>query len=171
MWIYPPELLPLKLRSRGNAIAVVSQWLWTFLVVEITPPMITNIGYKSYIVFAVFNFVTVPIVYFTYPVSVLKTASAFRQLCGWFQGMRTDNVGQETCGLPLEAVDLLFADRDGKRPSIFRVARESRNKEYLASIKLTLQERAIEREEAKVELHGEKAETLALEGGPDTAKA
>lgn len=46
MWIYPSELLPLKLRLRGGALAVVSQWLFTFLVVEITPPMITNIGYK-----------------------------------------------------------------------------------------------------------------------------
>jgi len=61
-WIYPSELLPLKLRLRGGAIAVVSQWLWTFLVVEITPVMITNIGYKSYIVFAIINFVTVPFV-------------------------------------------------------------------------------------------------------------
>lgn len=82
MWIYPPELLPLKLRSRGNAIAVISQWLWTFLVVEITPPMITNIGYKSYIVFAVFNFVTVPIVWFTYPVSLRKRSGCRRtELC------------------------------------------------------------------------------------------
>ncbi|KAI7410523.1 putative hexose carrier protein [Hortaea werneckii] len=32
MWIYPPELIPLKLRSRGTAIAVVAQWLFTFLV-------------------------------------------------------------------------------------------------------------------------------------------
>lgn len=39
----------------------------TFLVVEITPPMITSIGYKSYIVFAVINFVTVPVVWFCYP--------------------------------------------------------------------------------------------------------
>jgi Na+/melibiose symporter-like transporter len=34
MWIYPSEILPLKLRLRGGALAVVSQWLWTFLVVE-----------------------------------------------------------------------------------------------------------------------------------------
>jgi hypothetical protein len=79
-------------------------------------------------------------------------------------------MGQETCGLPLEAVDLLFADRDGQRPSIFRVVRESRKKEYRASIKLMLEERALEREEAKGELHGEKAEALAVEGGSDAAK-
>lgn len=115
MWIYPSEMLPLKLRLRGGALAVVSQWLWTFLVVEITPPMITNIGYKSYIVFAVINFVTVPIVYLTFP---------------------------ETSRLPLEAVDLLFADRDGKRPSIFRVVRDSRNKAFMADIDRILEERA-----------------------------
>jgi hypothetical protein len=119
MWIYPSELLPLRLRLRGGAIAVVSQWLWTFLVVEITPPMITNIGYKSYIVFAVINFVTVPIVYFTYP---------------------------ETSRLPLEAVDLLFADRDGKRPGLLQVVRDSKNKDHMAMIQKTLQERAAVRD-------------------------
>lgn len=115
MWIYPSELLPLKLRLRGGALAVVSQWLFTFLVVEITPPMITNIGYKSYIVFAVINFVTLPVVYFCFP---------------------------ETSRLPLEAVDLLFADRDGQRPSILRVVRDSKNPQFLADIQTQLQERA-----------------------------
>ncbi|KAK3637098.1 hypothetical protein LTR56_013830 [Elasticomyces elasticus] len=116
MWIYPSELLPLKLRLRGGAIAVVSQWLWTFLVVEITPPMITNIGYKSYIVFAIVNFVTVPFVYFLYP---------------------------ETSRLPLEAVDLLFADRSGgRRPNILEVVRDSTNKAFMADVHATLEERA-----------------------------
>lgn len=66
MWIYPSELLPLKLRLRGGALSVVSQWLFTFVVVQITPPMINNIGYKSYIVFAVINFFTIPCVWFFY---------------------------------------------------------------------------------------------------------
>jgi MFS family permease len=115
MWIYPSELLPLKLRLRGGALAVISQWLFTFLVVEITLPMITNIGFKSYIVFAVVNFATLPVVYFCYP---------------------------ETSKLPLEAVDLLFADRDGQRPSLFQVVHDSQNPEFIAEIQRQLQERA-----------------------------
>ncbi len=47
--------------------------------------------------------------------------------------------------MSLEAVDLLFADRDGKRPSIFRVVRDSRSKEFLAKMESTLQELARER--------------------------
>lgn len=89
-------------------------------MVELTPVLITNIGYKSYIVFAVINFATIPVVYFFYP---------------------------ETSQLPLEAVDLLFADRDGQRPSIFRVVRDSRNKEFMAGVHAQLQERATERAE------------------------
>ncbi|KAH0398309.1 putative hexose carrier protein, partial [Aureobasidium melanogenum] len=115
MWVYPSELLPLKLRLRGAALSVVFQWLATFLVVEIVPPMISSIGYKSYIVFAVINVATIPIVYFFFV---------------------------ETSKLPLEAVDLLFADRDGKRPSILQVVRDSKNKEYMAGIVSRLHQEA-----------------------------
>lgn len=120
MWIYPSELLPLRLRLRGGAIAVVSQWLFTFLVVEITPVMITDIGYQSYIVFAVINLATIPCVYFFYP---------------------------ETSRLPLEAVDLLFADREGKRPTIFQVVKDSTNEEFMEGLRYRLLENAKERAE------------------------
>jgi hypothetical protein len=99
----PSELLPLHLRQRGAALTVIIQWLTTFLIVEITPPMVTNIGFKSYIIFAAINLAAIPMVYFFFP---------------------------ETARLPLEAVDLLFSPReDGKQPSIFRVVRNSTNKE------------------------------------------
>ncbi|KAK9455920.1 putative hexose carrier protein [Dipodascopsis uninucleata] len=115
MWVYPSELMPLKLRLRGGAIAVISQWLFGFVVVEITPPMIDSINYKAYIIFAIFNFITIPIVYYCFP---------------------------ETSKRPLEVVDLLFADRDGKRPSIFRVVRDSTDKGYIEMIEKQLEERA-----------------------------
>lgn len=136
MWIYPSELLPLKLRGRGAAIAVISQWLFTFLVVEITPPMITNIKYKSYIVFAVINFATVPLVYFTFP---------------------------ETRQMPLEAVDLFFADRDGKRPSLWRVVRDSTNPEFVAEVQRQLQERALTRADIDEKMPEETTEQLEIE--------
>ncbi|KAJ5591948.1 hexose carrier protein [Penicillium hispanicum] len=135
MWIYPSELLPLKLRLRGGALAVVSQWLFTFLVVEITPVMITNIGYKCYIVFAIINFATVPLVYFCFP---------------------------ETRKMPLEAIDLFFADRNGERPSLWRVVRDSTNKEFVAGVERQLQERARYRADT-LEAAEHKARQLELE--------
>jgi sugar porter (SP) family MFS transporter len=101
MWVYPSEILPLKLRVRGGAIGVISQWAFTFLVVEITPSLVQNLHWKSYIVFAVLNFVAIPVIYFFFP---------------------------ETNQLPLEAVDLLFIDGPQK-PNIWEVAKRSANKE------------------------------------------
>jgi len=52
------------------------------MIVQITPPAIANIGWKTYIIFAVLNACWVPIIYLFFP---------------------------ETKGLELEAVDSLFS--------------------------------------------------------------
>lgn len=140
MWIYPSELLPLKLRLRGGALSVVSQWMFTFVVVEITPVMIDNIGYKSYIVFAIFNLCTLPLVYFCYP---------------------------ETTRQPLEVIDLLFGDKeDGTRPTIFEVVRNSKNKEFVKRIDEQLKENARLRDENENILDESKAEIQHVEKDP-----
>lgn len=80
-FVYPAEILPLKIRAKGTAIAVAADFLGNFLVVEITPPAIENIGYKTYIIFAVFNVISAMICWFFYP---------------------------ETAGLSLESIDSIF---------------------------------------------------------------
>lgn len=88
MWCYPSEILPLRIRQRGSALAVVWQWLITFLVVEITPVGIQNIGWKLYIVFCILNWATIVVVWFWYP---------------------------ETSGKTLESIDFLFASQTSLR--------------------------------------------------------
>jgi MFS family permease len=81
VWIYPPEILPLKTRAKGASLAAAADFLGNFLVVEITPPALKNIGYKTYIIFAVLNVANALIVWAFYP---------------------------ETAGQTLESVDNLF---------------------------------------------------------------
>lgn len=81
---YGPEILPLAHRSKGIGLATAFLWLSTFVVIEIVPVAIENIGWRTYIIFAVFNLAFVPMIYFLYP---------------------------ETAGFSLEAVDLTFMDR------------------------------------------------------------
>ena len=66
-WLLPPEYAPLAIRQKACALATASNWIFTFLVVEITPVSISSIGWKTYVYFAVFNFAFVPLVYFFYP--------------------------------------------------------------------------------------------------------
>jgi hypothetical protein len=88
MWCYPSEILPLRIRQRGSALSVVWQWLITFLVVEITPVGIQNIGWKLYIVFCILNWASIGIVWLWYP---------------------------ETAGRTLERIDFLFASQTSLR--------------------------------------------------------
>lgn len=66
-WLYNAEIMPLHLRSRGAAITTSSNWIWNFATVMITPSLMTDQGWKGYLVFTVFNFCFVPIIYLFYP--------------------------------------------------------------------------------------------------------
>ncbi|KAJ5094320.1 hypothetical protein N7456_010181 [Penicillium angulare] len=66
-WLLPAEYAPLAIRTQAAALATATNWICTFLVVEITPVSIANIGYRTYIYFAIFNFCFLPLIYFFYP--------------------------------------------------------------------------------------------------------
>ncbi|KIJ64328.1 hypothetical protein HYDPIDRAFT_175665 [Hydnomerulius pinastri MD-312] len=80
-WLYPAEISTTRIRARGSSISSLSNWLSTFVIVQITPPAIANIGWRVFAIFAVFNALWIPIVYLFFP---------------------------ETKGLELEDVDHIF---------------------------------------------------------------
>mgnify|MGYP002717965208 CR=1 FL=1 len=52
-WLYPAEIVPLRIRAPTNALATSANWIFNFMVVMITPVAFANIGYKTYVIFAV----------------------------------------------------------------------------------------------------------------------
>lgn len=66
-WLLPSEYSPTPIRAASAALGSASNWIFTFLVVEITPISIKSIGYKTYIYFAVFNACFIPLIWFFYP--------------------------------------------------------------------------------------------------------
>lgn len=52
-WLWAVELTPLKTRGPANALATAANWLANFVVVLIAPVAFNNIGYRTYIIFAV----------------------------------------------------------------------------------------------------------------------
>ncbi|KAH8778025.1 sugar transporter-like protein [Hyaloscypha finlandica] len=67
VWVYPSEILPLRLRQRGSGVSTACNWIFNYMIVQITPPALNNIGYKTYIIFAVLNACWVPIIYLFFP--------------------------------------------------------------------------------------------------------
>lgn len=85
IWVYGPEILPLKHRAKGEGLATASLWLSAFVVVEIVPKAISSIGWRTYLIFACCNLAFLPFVYFFCP---------------------------ETAGLTLESIDVCFMDQN-----------------------------------------------------------
>ncbi|CAG7922132.1 unnamed protein product [Penicillium olsonii] len=86
-WLYPAEITNLRIRTQANALSTSSNWMSNFLIVMITPPAFKNLGYQTYIMFAVFNAALIPAVYFFFP---------------------------ETKGRTLEELDIMFASAHAK---------------------------------------------------------
>ncbi|KAM0789147.1 hypothetical protein ACM66B_003200 [Microbotryomycetes sp. NB124-2] len=82
VWVYPSELLPTKVRARGTALATMCNWGVNYAVVQIFPIAITNIGWKTYIIFTVFNACFVPIMWLFYIETKGKTLEEIDLLFG-----------------------------------------------------------------------------------------
>lgn len=90
-WLYAAEICTLQLRARGAAMASAGFWIINFAVVEFTPSAIDNIGWQTYIIFAVFNIVFIPTVYFFFPETTnlrLEDVDYLFELKGWTAGAR-----------------------------------------------------------------------------------
>ncbi|KAF7563569.1 hypothetical protein G7046_g582 [Stylonectria norvegica] len=81
-WFYPSEINTTRVRTRMQAIASGWNWMSVFAVVKITPIAFANIGWRTFIIFAVLNAAFLPLVYCFFP---------------------------ETKGLELEDIPLLFS--------------------------------------------------------------
>ncbi|KAK5942454.1 hypothetical protein PMZ80_005019 [Knufia obscura] len=84
-WVYATEILPIRVRAQGTALAVFNNWIWVFLIVMVTPTLVANLQWKTYLIFMAFNFGFIPVIYFLFP---------------------------ETKGLTLEKIDFLFLKED-----------------------------------------------------------
>jgi hypothetical protein len=95
----------LKWRHINAALAVMSEWLFTFVTVIMAPSGIANLGWKVYIIFIVFNAVQIP---FGKPRAMLLSPTCEKELTVplvWF-------LCPETAGKTLEELDTLFVDSD-----------------------------------------------------------
>ncbi|KAL1644645.1 hypothetical protein SLS61_008696 [Didymella pomorum] len=72
-WLYPTEINSMAMRTKGAALGTATNWIFNFMVVEITPPGISSLHWKFYIIWCVFNFAFIPTVYFFYPETAGRT--------------------------------------------------------------------------------------------------
>lgn len=59
--------MPLRHRSHCAALSTASNWIFNYMIVQITPVAIANIRWKTYIIFFVLNMVFALIIFLFYP--------------------------------------------------------------------------------------------------------
>lgn len=52
-WLYPAEIVPLRIRAPTTALSTSGNWIFNFMVVMIAPTAFKTIKYKTYLIFAV----------------------------------------------------------------------------------------------------------------------
>lgn len=64
-WIYIGEIFPSRIREVGIAAGAASQWLFNFVMSQITPHAISNLGaWKTFLMFFIFNYAIIVYSYF-----------------------------------------------------------------------------------------------------------
>lgn len=66
-WLYPTEINALEMRTKGASLAMSTNWIMNYMVVQVTLPGIENLQWRFWIIWAVICFAFIPITYFFYP--------------------------------------------------------------------------------------------------------
>lgn len=72
-WVYPPEILPLRVRGKAVAITTSANWIFNFALSYFTPPAFVNIQWRVYIIFGVFCTAMAIHTFFLFPETAGKT--------------------------------------------------------------------------------------------------
>jgi len=72
-WTYPSEIYPTKIRAKAVSLSTASNWFWNCVLAFAVPPLLTNINWKMYMIFATFNGCALIHMFFTAPETKGKT--------------------------------------------------------------------------------------------------
>lgn len=63
-WLYQSEIFPNRIRELALAIGTSTQWLFNFVFSQATPHAVDNLGWKTFLMFCIFNYALVVYVWF-----------------------------------------------------------------------------------------------------------
>ncbi|KAK9372293.1 general substrate transporter [Lipomyces chichibuensis] len=72
-WIYPPEIVPLRIRSMSVSLALATNWTTNYALGFGVPPLLRSIRWRLFFLFGSFNLLAAVTVWFTAPETKLRT--------------------------------------------------------------------------------------------------
>ncbi|KAL1936245.1 hypothetical protein VTP01DRAFT_379 [Rhizomucor pusillus] len=87
-WVYGSEIFPLRVRAKAMSISTSANWMCNFIIAQITPPMLGNITYGTYIFFACFCFISFFFVWFLVPETKGRSLEEMDEIFGGSSALR-----------------------------------------------------------------------------------
>jgi MFS family permease len=53
-WVLVSEIFPTRLRAYGVGLAAATQWLFNYVITKVTPEAVASIGWRTFLMFAIF---------------------------------------------------------------------------------------------------------------------
>ncbi|KAJ5664653.1 hypothetical protein N7462_011466 [Penicillium macrosclerotiorum] len=81
-WVYPAEIFPVDIRNQGNSVTTFTNWTINLVFAQFSPTALTNIGFRYFYVFFVFNLIAMISYIFFFPETKGKTLEQMDMLFG-----------------------------------------------------------------------------------------
>ncbi|CZR67016.1 related to quinate transport protein [Phialocephala subalpina] len=81
-WILIAEIFPISIRAKGTSIGASANWMNNFVIAFVVPPMLSGIGWGTYVFFAVWSAAGGVFIYFFMPETKGKTLEEMDQVFG-----------------------------------------------------------------------------------------
>lgn len=79
-WTYPAEIFPMKVRAKAVSLSTATNWLFNFALAWAVPPGLSTIAWKTYFVFATFNFAAAIHFLFCFPETAQRTLEEIEEV-------------------------------------------------------------------------------------------
>lgn len=104
------EIFPSRIREAGVAIGTSTQWLFNFVFSQVTPHAIENLGWKTFLMFCIFNYALVVFAWFfikeTKGKSLEEMDACKPPTCLTYLSCRVANIGLQYLALRLRQLIL-----------------------------------------------------------------
>ncbi|KAH6680807.1 quinate permease [Halenospora varia] len=81
-WILIAEIFPISIRAKGTSIGASANWMNNFIIAFVVPPMLSGIGWGTYVFFAVWSALGGVFIFFCVPETKGKTLEEMDQVFG-----------------------------------------------------------------------------------------
>ncbi|KAG7450803.1 general substrate transporter [Guyanagaster necrorhizus] len=118
-WIIVAEIFPLSVRGKGLSIAASSNWMNNFIVGQVTPSMLTHIGYGTFVFFGIFSFLGGCFILFLVPETKGVSLEEMEELFGNTTNLAVEDLRRledihRRLSLSIEPVDEKHDEEGGK---------------------------------------------------------